>query len=158
MKLAILLSLLLLACGRATVGRDPRISAYIENFETYSGVQFNGTVEIVKLNIDTHTIDGMCSLQRSRLTKELEVNSRTSRIQLDSDTYNKAIKAGDSLLLEQILMHEFLHCTKVKDHDPAMTQSKSNYLMPKSVMYPYSFGNTAAYKNNREYYFKELLK
>jgi len=151
--------LFIVGCGRATAGRDKRLAGYIESFEAYSGIVFNGTVEIVNLNLGEHTIDGMCRLEVNPLTKQLEINTRTSRIQIDLETYTKkSTEKNGSFYIEQVLMHEFLHCTKNKPHDANLTQSQYNYSMPESVMYPYSFGDTFAYRNNRDYYFKELLK
>lgn len=151
----LLFVLLLIGCSKPTVGRDRRIASYIENFEKYYGVTYNGSVEIVKLNMSSHTTDGVCRMYKNSITKEMMINTKHSIIQLDEETYADAIKRGDTYALEQILLHEFGHCVFSRDHDGVL-MPKNGLLVPRSAMYPWSFGQTNTYKNNRAYYFEEL--
>jgi hypothetical protein len=56
---------------------------------------------------------------------------------------------------EELIYHELGHCALNRDHDSSMQQ---NSFCPYTIMYPYSFGDSECYANEKPYYFHELAR
>jgi len=50
-----------------------------------------------------------------------------------------------------VIFHELGHCVLDRDHDTSYNET-----CPTSIMFPYQFGDSKCFQENRDYYIKEL--
>ena len=138
MKKYLLLALLLIGCGRVDpVVVDPKILPYFNRFTQATGLGTdNISGEFTNLNFP---VLGQCTVKDSyRL------------IQIDPTFWANA----DDSAKEQLVMHELGHAYLL-GHNANMV-SLNGIDCPASIMYPYSFGDSICYQNNKNYYYNEL--
>ncbi len=132
MRSEFFLLLFLVGCGPAIV--DPKLAPYFQRFSTAIGVDTNGVngafVPVTRPAIAQCVIDG----------------SRT--VQVDPDYWATMDDNGK----EELLFHELGHCVLFLQHIFTFLPNTC----PTSIMYPYIFGDSECYINNRQYYWNEL--
>ena len=139
MKRLTILAILLSGCGQAPIGVvDPLMAPYFARFSQAIGVDVS-EISGRFANLSGATV-GLCT-----------VSGQGKLIQIDPTNWDKA---GDDER-EEILFHELGHCSMNLVHIPEL-QLMNSYLCPVSIMYPYDFGKTNCYKNNKPYYYAEL--
>lgn len=133
----VLISMCLFSCGRPPAKIDPILKPYLMQFET-------------DVNASTEGIDvGFGTLQFPVLGEcESGLNSQNNKITIDSAYWAKASNNQK----QQLVYHELGHCALGLGH---VTTFKADRC-PDSIMYPYAFGDSYCYSNERNYYFQEL--
>lgn len=134
--------ILLSACGKAQVSTDggaivdSELAPYFDRFDSDIGANTSGINAYMAPQ--TYPTIAQCILYS---------NGRRD-IQVDPTIWNNA----DDSAREQILFHELGHCALFLDHISTLNSSNC----PVSVMYPYAFGDSSCYLNNRQVYYDEL--
>lgn len=132
-----LISLSLLACGRPSAKVDPILKPYFLSFETNVGA----TTEYIDaefISIEPPNV-GLCQTYDSGDNKKITV---------DPAYWANASESQR----QQLIYHELGHCVLGLAH---VTTFKVDQC-PTSIMYPYTFGDSYCYSNERNYYFQEL--
>jgi len=135
-------SLVLIGCSNTQPSRyvnssSVELSVYVQDFENRYNLSVGLPVYIGDdLNANTVAVcriwvDGYREVQFNRLF------------------YNQYKQ--DYYFMQQIIYHELGHCVFNLGHDETIENNR-----PKSIMYPYAFGNTPEYKNNLYSYYNEL--
>lgn len=115
---------------------DPEIQVYFSRFESIIGVGTAG-INGEKVSLPFSSL-AMCVIDT--------VGNRTVQVAI---YYWKA--ATDSQK-EETIFHELGHCAMGLQHIYDLRPDHC----PVSIMYPYEFGDTLCYENNKEYYYQEL--
>lgn len=76
-----------------------------------------------------------------------------NHIEIDGDTFKKY----DHYAREDVVFHELGHCVFNRNHDDSEITLKGEKI-PTSIMYPHVFGSAYYYKENLDYYYKELIR
>ena len=74
------------------------------------------------------------------------------KINIDNVKWSKLTVLGQ----EELIFHELGHCHFDLDHDDTTMNMGRWSNIPRSIMYPYIFGNTAHYAEFQDYYINEL--
>lgn len=140
MQYLCLLAFVLVGCGPSRVmsgiNVDPDLQPYFERFTLTIGVPTDG-------------ISASFGNLTAPMVGECILGSDGSRaIEIDSAHWAQA--SDDDR--EQVLFHELGHCAMHLGHVTATSLDGC----PVSIMYPYEFGNTPCYANNKAYYYQEL--
>jgi hypothetical protein len=144
MRYLLILALFCVGCadsGYKTVElpfRAAELAEHISLFERVYGVSINYTVQLGQLDANTVAVCKMWSSGK----REVVVNI---------DYYEQYIDTPN--FMEQTIFHELGHCTLNLGH----RSERLDNGQPKSIMYPYAFGSSLFYANNKDYYYDELL-
>lgn len=126
-------------CGQEYKLNDFKIN---QDFQNYVNLFEQETNEKVTINIDYNKLEypvvGVC----------ITYTNGYKEIQVDRDGWIEF----DENYREELILHELGHCILGRDHDNNLISSSLR--TPKSIMYPYIFGN--AYSRYKNYYLDEL--
>ena len=140
------LNSLLLFCLSSSItgcGQQHESSTFTinEDFQNYVSLFEQETEEKVRIDIDYNKLEypivGVC----------ITYTNDYKEIQIDPDGWIQF----DENYREELIFHELGHCILGRDHDSNLI---SSIRVPKSIMYPYIFGN--AYSRYKNYYLDEI--
>lgn len=132
-----LISLFLVACGKIDLPAaniDSAFDPFIKNWEETYGIKVTVNVLFGEL---PDKIAGQCFLKTVTINKKYW------------DEYSYYGK-------EQLLFHEFGHCLMNLGHDRTTVKNSDGLIVPKSFMWPYTFGDRSYYKGERDRLIEEL--
>lgn len=152
MQIIIILSLFLASCAQPLSQQDPdsdpQLMAFIEQFESLTGKNFDGktyfttTEELKEFGVGVLAV----------CTKYL---GGKKEIYIDENFWEQS----DDSFKEELIFHELGHCVLNRDHDDrlvGMNIENTVYIIPKTIMYPYVFGGII-YEKFHDYYTRELV-
>lgn len=124
---------------------EATLTPYLKRFGDYYKVKTShiATEFTVLNNTDQHTV-GLC----------WAYDDGARKIQIDTDYWNNITDNGK----EQLIWHELGHCALNLGHDENLITRNNFVNIPESIMYPSTFGDTNFYADEKDYYFKELIK
>ncbi len=149
MKLGILFIIFIL-CGCyklpiLTISIEPQFQEYVSQFESLYGIKIDGSiVSTEKVPFDSAHVVAVC--------QNYGRNSRWNVVYVQRKFWDKA----DFHTRQEMLFHELGHCVMGLKDDLTITQMGGIPNVPRSIMYPWLFGDTLVYRENLEYYLKEL--
>lgn len=133
------------ACGPG-VNTQPfvekEIMSYVDKFNSTYNTIVN--IEIKFKELDDN-IAGICYYYGSE--------SFSNYIEIDKIIFSEYSNLGK----EELIFHELGHCIFDREHTVDLFYYK-NSMIPKSIMYPYVFGESFFYNENSSYYYNELEK
>lgn len=138
------LILLLSGCGlglEETKYVEKEIQEHVEKFKLIYGKSVDIEIKFKDLEIMTA---GVCYVY---------TDSSLNHIQIDRDIFFSYSELGR----EELIFHELGHCILDRDHTTSRISYKDTTI-PKSIMYPYTFGNSSFYSEMLSYYYDELIK
>lgn len=143
-KAAAILSLVLTyGCGPGVDFQnkvEEEVKEHLQKFNEAFGMNVNISITYTKLPT---TIVGMC------YSYTFQPNS----IEIDEDKF----KRYDYYGRQEVIFHELGHCVLNRGHDDTLISLRGEKI-PTSIMYPYVFGSAFYYKENLDYYYKELIR
>lgn len=130
-----LISLGLLACGRPPAKIDPILKPYFTQFET-------------DVNASTEYITGEFGTLPMPTVGQCAENGTFKTVTIDPIYWANASESQR----QQLIYHELGHCALNLKHIGTFKTDQC----PTSIMYPYTFGDSYCYSNERNYYYQEL--
>ena len=128
----------MIACGDALQQSPPVIDTAFDSYVNKFESKINKKVNVdVKFAPQEHPTVGVC----------ITYTNGQREIEIDQIYWEGASAAHKEVLI----FHEFGHCILGRDHDTSLLDG---YFMPKSIMYPYIFGDK--YLEQENYYLSEL--
>lgn len=106
----------------------------------------NGSLLIQPIPLENPKIAGRCH--------RYSPNDPKNWIEFDEDYWNTLTYYGK----EELVFHELGHCVYGLEHDERRGNVGIYSEVPLSIMYPVHFGSMNYYKENTNYYYKELLQ
>jgi len=147
--LMVIIALLDSACGyQQDSVTSLQIKPYVELFEKIYGIKYKGSIIFSELE---YPYDAVCSISIVNGNKIL--NDSSNIIYIDKDSW-KRLELG--LGREQLVFHELAHCVFGLEHDHNEVELPDGDMGPKSLMYPYTFGDDRVYENNRQFYIESI--
>lgn len=140
--------LILIGCGQDPYSEgiktnNPIFNEHIEYFKYLYRVDVNVPIILTDIT-DGHSV-GICHAYTP--------NNHHNWIEIDSKYWLKLSYYGK----QQLIFHELGHCVLGLNHDNTL-MVVNNYTIPRSIMYPYHFGEMWYYKYYLNYYYQELRK
>ena len=121
---------------------DKEFIPYTTYFEEISGKRVDYPVRMGDL---TYPTIGRC----------INIPGIYVKVTIDRDFWIRS--RYDYYLREEVLLHEFGHCSLYRLHDKSMIPGFHTY-GPGSLMYPTTFGDTEHYRINRDLLIRWLIK
>lgn len=117
---------------------EPDFLSYVERFQQVTSTDVNIKITYKE---QTYPTIGICY--------RYETNYKENNyIEIDPTHWN----IMNESFREELIFHELGHCILMRDHDSLFLD---NVGIPKSIMYPYSFGRE--YNKYKDYYLDELV-
>jgi len=129
----------LIGCGTLEIYVDPRLQEYVTEFEDRYGLFNTTNIYIEELTGEYEIYAGLCIK-----------NQGQNEIIIDETFYYRW--ANEYYAIQQVVVHELGHCELYLLHNDELFPNG----MPKSIMYKGAFGYMTYYKENNEYYLREL--
>lgn len=142
LKIIFLLVILLSACKTTQrYGLDAGVYSYVSKFEQLCGVHVRVPITI-KEKLENSNWAGVCYFGRNG-KRWIEISQKYWNLY---DEYGR----------EELIFHELGHCVLGRDHDDSLMDLNGYHQIPTSIMLSYTFGNLNYYRDNLEYYHKEI--
>ena len=139
-KFLVLLTVLLFSLELPHILDSYEFDAYVTKFEKICHVKVNVPITLKPKLVSPVGVTwaGLCKSY-----------GKYGEIEIDENYWNAYSYYGK----EQLIFHELGHCVLHRPHSEEVAGT-----IPASIMYPIAFGDRPEYKENLEYYYKELCQ
>jgi hypothetical protein len=144
--LPLIIFFLLVGCGPVKQ-THPDFIKYINSFETELNLKVKTTIVYKSIVLSEEEL----KKSRSVGTCYRYANSNKNFIDIEKQYWDAASEA----VKEQLIFHELGHCELNLDHTEEKISTPFGSI-PKSIMFPYVFGNQMYYQVYKNYYVEEL--
>lgn len=147
-----LICFLLASCAPPIINQHIEVESefqyYIDSFESYSGVKYEGSAIFVEQNV-------LSFYKKDAIGVCIKHNTGNKEIKIDKEYWFLISNEAK----EQLIFHELGHCALNRPHQEEILSvllDDEIYNYPQSIMYPSNFGGVL-YGLLRDYYIKELI-